>query len=107
MFGIIGVGAINCFDAEELCEEYNVYSQPKIKIFSEKDSDLGTDYNGKKTWKAISARATGMMMNFVRIVGPNNYDSFVSDNAGKNKILLFTDKKSTSPLFKALSKSFK
>lgn len=107
MFGIIGVGAINCNDDEELCEEYSVYSTPTIKIFTENDSDQGTVYTGKKTWKAISARAANLMMNFVRIVGPSNYESFVSDSASKNKILLFTDKKSTSPLFKSLSKTFK
>lgn len=36
-----------------------------------------------------------------------NYESFINDDASKNKILLFTDKKKTSPLFKSLSKAFK
>jgi hypothetical protein len=106
MFGIIGAGAINCHDEEELCEEYEVYSTPTFKLFSE-FSETGTVFNGKKTWKALAARATSMMMDFVRSVGPSNYDSFVSEAPNKNKMLLFTDKKSTSPLFKSLSKTFK
>lgn len=41
MFGIFGVGAINCDEEEELCEEFGVYSSPQIKIFTEKDTDEG------------------------------------------------------------------
>lgn len=47
------------------------------------------------------------MQSFVRSVNSGNYESFLTDDEAKNKILLFTDKKSTSPLFKSLSKSFK
>lgn len=47
------------------------------------------------------------MQSFVRTVGSANYDSFLKDEPLKNKILLFTDKKKTSPLFKSLSKTFK
>ena len=50
MFGIFGVGAINCQEDEELCEEFSVYSTPTIKIFTEKDSDDGEVYAGKKSW---------------------------------------------------------
>ena len=35
MFGIIQVGAIDCRDEEELCEEFAVYEYPVIKIFTE------------------------------------------------------------------------
>ena len=47
------------------------------------------------------------MQSFVRIVTNENYESFTSEEPNKNKILLFTDRKSTAPLFKSLSKSFK
>jgi len=50
MFGIFGVGAINCAEDEELCEEFIVYSYPTVKIFTEKDSDDGTVYAGKRQW---------------------------------------------------------
>jgi hypothetical protein len=55
MFGIFGVGAINCGEDEELCEDFQVYSTtslgPTIKIFTEhQDSDEGEAYKGKKTW---------------------------------------------------------
>ena len=43
----------------------------------------------------------------MRTVSSNNYESFLKDEPAKNKILLFSDKKKTSPLFKSLSKTFK
>ena len=47
------------------------------------------------------------MQSFVRSVNSQNYESFVTDDESKNKILLFTDKKNTAPLFKSISKTFK
>ena len=41
MYGIIGVGAIDCRSEEELCEEYAVYDTPVIKIFTESEDDDG------------------------------------------------------------------
>lgn len=48
MFGIIKVGAIDCFAEEELCEEFSVFDSPIIKIFTEKLSDDGVTFTGKK-----------------------------------------------------------
>ena len=47
------------------------------------------------------------MQSFVRVVNNENYDSFVSDAKEKNMVLLFTERKSTAPLFKSLSKTYK
>lgn len=33
MYGIIKVGAIDCMNDEELCEEFGVYSTPSIIVF--------------------------------------------------------------------------
>lgn len=42
----------------------------------------------------------------MRNVRSANYDEFIQESPEKNKILLFTQKKSTPPLFRALSKEF-
>lgn len=39
-------------------------------------------------------------------VTQNNYDTFINDNPGKPKVILFTDKKGTPLIFKALSSHF-
>merc|ERR1711957_184614 len=44
---------------------------------------------------------------FVRVVNSNNYGDFINENADRHKVVLFTQRKTTPPLFKALSKHFK
>jgi len=48
MFGILKIGAIDCLAEEELCEEFGVFDTPTIKIYTERLSDDGLTYNGKK-----------------------------------------------------------
>jgi hypothetical protein len=43
----------------------------------------------------------------MRVVTAENYQSFVDEDPTKNKILYFTDRKTTAPLFKSLSKHYK
>lgn len=45
------------------------------------------------------------MESFVEYVSSNNYKEFLQKDL--YKVLLFTDKQSTPPLYKALSKDFK
>jgi len=58
-------------------------------------------------WKSISRAATKMMQSFVSIVTTDNYDQFVQRDPFKYKVLLFTERKSTPPIYKALSKQYK
>ena len=107
MFGIIKVGAIDCHEEEELCEEFSVFDYPQIKIFTENANDDGEVFRGNKEWKSISNAAAVKMQSFVRVVNSDNYASFVDEQPEKSKVLLFTDRKSTAPLFKSLSKTYK
>lgn len=47
------------------------------------------------------------MESFVSIVLESNYKEFFSQDIDHYKLLLFTDKKGTSPLYMALSKEYK
>jgi protein disulfide-isomerase A6 len=59
-------------------------------------------------WNAIANFAARKMQSFVSIVSDINYEQFAGrDATTKHKILLFSEKKSTPALFKALSKKFK
>jgi len=73
MFGIFQIGAVDCLEDEELCEEFTVFETPTIKIFTEYASDEGEVYKGKKDWKSISAAAANKMQSFVNIVTVENY----------------------------------
>ncbi len=58
-------------------------------------------------WKSIANFATRKMQSFVSIVTNDNYQSFIDREPTKYKILLFTERKTTAPIFKALSKKYK
>jgi len=108
LYGIIKVGAINCKEEEELCEEFGVFDIPQIVIFTENYSDDGERYRGKMEASNIMGSAAKKMQNFVSVVSSTNYDQFIErERLTKNKVLLFTEKKTTPAVFKALSKKFK
>ena len=108
MYGIIKVGAVNCEEDEELCEEFAMYNVPSLMIFQESYSDDGEKYTGKMEWKSIANAATAKMQSFVSIVTEENYaTSFITRDPAKYKVLLFTERKTTAPIFKALSKQYK
>lgn len=105
MKGIIEVGAVDCQENDEICEELGVKSKSHvIKIYSEKISDSGQVYKGKIEWKSLSNSATSKMESFVSIVTNENYNDFMNREKNNIKLLLFSNKKNIPPLYKALSK---
>jgi len=107
LYGVIKVGAIDCLQEEELCEEFSVYQVPQILIFSENFRDDGEKYTGDMKAAQIMNAAAKKMQSFVNVVTSDNFESFVErDRATKHKILLFTEKKTTPTIFKALSKKY-
>lgn len=106
MYGILKVGAIDCLSEEELCEEFGVFDVPQVMVFSESYSDQGERYREKMEWNALANTAARKMQSFVSIVTSDNFESFFYRDSTKHHVLLFTDKKSTPAIFKALSKKF-
>ena len=47
------------------------------------------------------------MQSFVSVVNEENYSEWVDKDSAKNKVMIFTDRKSTSPLIKSMSKIYK
>jgi len=105
LYGMIKVGAIDCLKEEELCEEFSAFDVPQILIFTENTSDDGERYRGEMKADKIINAAAKKMQSFVSSVNEANYNTFVDrDRMTKNKIILFTDKKATPTIYKALSK---
>lgn len=106
-YGIFKAGAINCASDQELCEEFTVYSYPTILYFSENSSESEEKYEDVKTPDKIFNYGAARMQNFVRVVNKENYFDFILSNPTETKVILFTARKTTPPLLKALSKYFK
>lgn len=105
LYGVIKVAAVNCAEEEELCDEFDIKSFPTIMYFPENTAKSHEKYTGKRTYKDISEFAVSKMQSFVRVVTDANFAEF--EAAEMPKIILFTDKKTTPPILKALSKQFK
>jgi len=85
---------------------YGIFKVPLIVYFPE-GSQSEEVYRGVKKWENIFKFGASKMQSFVRVINSNNYGDFVNENPTQHKIVLFTQRKSTPPLFKALSKHFK
>ena len=58
-------------------------------------------------WKSIANFATKKMQSFVSLITSDNYEQFIQRDPTKYKVLLFTERRSTPPIYKALSKQYK
>jgi hypothetical protein len=107
MYGILGVGGVDCYEEEGICEELAIFTTPKIFVYSENINADPVEYNGEMKWKSMRNFASGLMEDHVSIVNDKNYDAFVQRDDHKMKVLLFTERKSTPPVFKSVAKHFK
>ena len=105
-YGIFNFGAVNCKDDEEICEEYSVYSTPKLLYFPESANESEEEYKGSIDFQSIFKYGAKLMQNFVRIINKDNYNDFMTSYPERYHVLLFTSKKVTPPLFKSLSKDY-
>ena len=105
-YGIFNFGAVNCKDDEEICEEYSVYTTPKLLYFPESANEGEEEYKGNIDFQSIFKFGAKLMQNFVRVINKDNYNDFMTSHPERYHVLLFTSKKTTPPLFKALSKDY-
>ena len=84
-----------------------MFDYPSIMIYNENYGDSGERFRGKMEHGTIANFASRKMQSFVSSVNSDNYVSFVDrERMEKNKVLLFTDKKSPPAIYKALSKKY-
>ena len=106
MYGIFETGAIDCIEEEELWSEFLVFETPSIVVFTEDASDDGQKYTGEFKKQKISNFASKKMQSFLSIVHNDNYQNFIEREPENYKVLIFSDRKSQSPLLKHLSKIY-
>lgn len=100
------MGSVDCNEFTALCSKEAISKYPTWKIyppypvpafeFSEEKFDF--DKLKKSATKYINSRSIDITQ--------TNYDTFINDNPGKPKVLLFSDKKGTPLIYKALSSHF-
>lgn len=107
--GMFRIGSVDCSEFKQICDKEGVQQYPTYKVFPphpvptvtiEHDvaQTIDTDKLKKEAYRYIGNR--------VIEISAQNIDSFIGDNPGKPKMLLFTDKKSTPMVYRALSTYF-
>jgi len=109
--GLVEVNAVDCDEDSNrsICAKYDIEGFPTLKIFpgpSTRDGKRGRvqDYNGARTAQGLSEAAKDAMPNFVKKLKDGQAGELESGDTPK--VVLFTNKGSTSPLYKGLASEF-
>ncbi len=105
---IFYVGAINCEEQEELCEEFGVSATPRLYFFRSGDPKSKEEVAGHTTVDELHTRAIRSIDSFVDVVNDRSYDEFMSKFPERIKVLYFgVSSTRVPPLLKALSSEYK
>jgi len=110
--GIVKVAAVNCDDEKDLAGHFGIQGFPTIKLFPSEltPSPDGKgfvktpqDYQGARSAAAIADFAVKQLPSYVATVTEKSLAKFLDEEPTLDKVLLFTNKKETTSLYKALS----
>lgn len=108
LLGVARLGVVNCDDHAALAQRFDVNGFPTLKLFKGEGRSRGpSDYNQARSSKAFVDHVKYAMPSFVARVKPSGLDAFFNDLPSLPHALLFTDKSSTSPLYKGMSARFR
>lgn len=107
--GVAKLGVINCDDQSSLAQRFGVQGFPTLKIFKGEGvmARRPADYTAARSAKAFVDHVKYVMPSFVARVKPSGAEAFFKDEGKLPHVLLFTDKTTTSPLYKGMSARFK
>ncbi|KEP61939.1 UNVERIFIED_CONTAM: thioredoxin domain-containing protein [Hammondia hammondi] len=103
MKGIVPFGAINCsrFGNISYCKEAQHY--PTLLFFPADKHSKRIDYRGERTSAAMVRFLSENLPSTVVVLTDESIEGWISKDAQKPKVVLFTDKRGIPPLFKYLS----
>lgn len=107
--GVARLGVINCDDHQQLARRFGVQGFPTIKVFKgdTPSARRPSDYNSARSAKAFVDHVKYVMPSYVARVKPSGLEAFFDDLKALPHVLLFTDKSTTSALYKGLSATFR
>eukprot|EP00356_Strombidium_inclinatum_P004709 CAMPEP_0170493486 /NCGR_PEP_ID=MMETSP0208-20121228/13968_1 /TAXON_ID=197538 /ORGANISM="Strombidium inclinatum, Strain S3" /LENGTH=401 /DNA_ID=CAMNT_0010769419 /DNA_START=30 /DNA_END=1235 /DNA_ORIENTATION=+ len=106
--GVFRIGSVDCEDFQKICEKEKVTETPTLKVYPPfpaptQDMDLAKGFDSKAIKKFAGRFYTDKSIE----ITSNNHKTFVEDQPGTPKVLLFTNAKKGTPfVYKALSQNF-
>jgi hypothetical protein len=102
MKGMAKITAINCNDWAGFCKKNNVAATPAVMMYPTFPAPAYL-WEGKMESKAIAARVSKMIPDMSTRITKDAVDSWLSSDASKPKVLIFSNKKNPPTILKALS----
>lgn len=100
--GMAKITAINCNDQAAFCKKNNIEKTPAIQMYPINPYPSFM-YQGKMESKAIGGKIAKMIPDYSTKLAKDNVDSWLSADASKPKVMIFSDKKGVPTILKALS----
>ena len=106
--GIFRIGSIDCDEFKPLCDKESITTLPTIRLYPTfpmptTDIPIGETFDPTKLKKAASRLYSDKSIE----ISNNNHKTFVEEDVGTPKVLLFTNAKKGTPfIYKALSQNF-
>ncbi|CAO1631330.1 unnamed protein product [Sympodiomycopsis kandeliae] len=107
--GIVKFANIDC-DVESnkpLCGRYGVQGFPTIKLFPATKNRIPKDYQGERAGKALIQYAIDSLPHSVKKLKAEELSQWTLSDPSKGKVLLFSNKPTSSPLYKSLALDFR
>ncbi|KAL2374758.1 protein disulfide-isomerase [Blastomyces gilchristii SLH14081] len=106
--GLVKVAAVNCDDDsnKQFCRQMGVKGFPTLKVITPSKhpgKPRVDDYQGPRTAKAIVDYVVEMIPNHIKRLQDENIDGWLQEANDTAKLILFTEKGSTSALLRSLA----
>ncbi|KAF4739147.1 hypothetical protein FOZ63_030910, partial [Perkinsus olseni] len=104
---MVKIGAVDCDENRALCDQNNIKECPKLVIYPRNPIPQFI-YEGKMDVHDMKKAVLRYLpTELVKKLDTANVDTFLTTDASMPKVLLFTEKDTPPPMFKALSNEFR
>jgi len=100
--GMAKICAISCSEFDVFCEKQGIKETPAVMIYPPNPMPA-FKFEGKMEQKAIAGKVARFMPDYTEKLDKENIDKFLSSDASKPKVMLFSNKKTAPMMWKALS----
>lgn len=104
--GMFRIGSVDCNQHASLCSKEKVTQFPLLRVYPAFPAPTQDYEEPTLDVEKLKKLAGRFITSRVVEINQNNHETFINENPGTPKVLLFTDKKGTPLIYKALSSHF-
>ncbi|EST07169.1 Thioredoxin domain protein [Kalmanozyma brasiliensis GHG001] len=107
--GVVKLASIDCDDEKNkpTCGKYGIQGFPTLKLFPSTKKRLPKDYQGPRSAKDIAAYMVDALPMGAKKLKPEELQEYAEGEAATPKVILFSKKATSSPLYKSLALDFR